>query len=199
VNKDDLPNVSFNGIPQDCLNGVRMEAQEKVVAAFPDARLLWNPKIDRYQVAIREDGSRSGWVDGQKLIGWLLIGRDFPPAVSGEEIVTELRRIHDFNTSQLAAMGYADPGEYVDAMWEKMVAEKQAAKDALADDIFNIGQRDVVRSIGGLTGEQSLGMNRLSDITAEREQDAASGRRHLRRGKVAAKRGLILNLNNLRT
>lgn len=195
MNKDDLFDVSFNGIPSECLSGVSKEAQEAVVKAFPDLRLLWNPRINRYQIAIREDGSRAGWIDGQKLVGWFLMGRDFPPTVSRDEIVAELRRVQEFNESQIKAMGYENAGDYVDAAWEKAKAELEAEKDALADDVFGTAAKQRVYAIDGIAPNEQFVAR-----TRERENDIASGKRHVRRGKVrfAGNSGLVLDLNRLR-
>lgn len=195
MNKDDLFDVSFNGIPTECLSGVTKEAQETVVKAFPDLRLLWNPKIDRFQIAIREDGSRAGWVDGQKLIGWFLMGRDFPPTVPASEIVAELRRIHDFNENQIKSMGYESVEDYIDKKWDEMQAEREREVDALAADVFDTAAKQRVHTIAGMAPDEQF-VTRMR----EREADVSSGKRHLRRGKVkvAGGGGLILDLNKLR-
>lgn len=184
MNADDLPEIKFTGIPRDALSGVSEDAQRRVASAFPDVRLLWNNKIQRHQCVFEEPGNLTKWINGEVIVGWRFMAGDFPPAMCADEIVAELRRRQDFNMNELKKLGFKDAGEYADHLFKQMQKQIDDDADALCDDVFAVGEKDTVRSIGGLSPGQTKNMNAASDDSRILTLDRMSGRRDLRRGKV---------------
>jgi len=176
---DDLPDLKLTGIPRDAYSGVSEDAMRRVAGAFPDVRLLWNNKIQRHQCVFEEPGCISGWITGEKLVGWRFMAGDFPAAMSVDEIIGELRRRQEFNMNELRRLGFEDAGAYVDHLFAEAQRKIKDDGDALADDVFAMGERDRIWSVAGMTPGQCENMNSATDRTNKRTLDLVSGRRDL--------------------
>lgn len=190
MNKDDLPEVSFSGIPESALADVSVTVQEIVTTAFHECRVLWHRGLGKLQVVIRDEGGFQRF-DGGFLEGWILVAHPFPRSWSGDQIVEELRRLHEFNTKTIKDKGFETILDFVEAEAKEIEAKDEAERDALADDIFGTAAAQRLWSIGGAAPGL---VNYDPNKARERAADKASGARHLRRGRVLVARrpGLIL-------
>lgn len=180
---DDLPSVSFAGIPANYLTEVPVEAQRILTTAYPDARLLWNAKIWKMQIVTHSPGIATPYYDGQVLQNWALIPGDIPKDKPGDAIVSELRAREHFATVRIKEMGYADMNAYLDDVMPGIERALVARLTAMAEEANAHFDR-------GLTLHDGVPMSfeRSREITAKEalaKADAAHPNKHLRTGKKA--------------
>ena len=108
---------SMNGIPEGCWRDVPFEMQARVVSAFPDLRLLWNPVIAKYQCVEKDDAvMQPMWgLDGSCVLeGWVIINGNYPRALTADQIVDML------NVRQYIALEAYQKDGGIDALADKM-------------------------------------------------------------------------------
>lgn len=123
MSKADYDGASFSmeGIPEGCWRDVPFEMQARVVSAFPELRLLWNPVIAKYQCVQKDEAvCQPMWgLDGScVLTGWVIINGNYPRALKADEIVNMLR-VRAF----MAEEAYMKDGG-IDALADRLAAEE---------------------------------------------------------------------------
>ena len=178
---DDLPGVSFAGIPSNYLTEVPVEAQRILTTAFPDARLLWNAKIWKMQIVTQSPGIATPYFDGQVLQGWALIPGDIPKDKPGDAIVSELRAREHFATVRIKEMGYADMNAYLDDVMPGIERALTARFTKMAEETDRYFNRGLTLHDGvPMAFERS---RTLTEKEALAKADAAHPNKHLRTGK----------------
>ena len=123
MSKTDYEGASFSmtGIPDGCWRDVPFESQARVVAAFPDLRLLWNPVIAKYQCVQKDDSVvQPMWgLDGSCVLdGWVIINGNYPRAATAQQIV-EMLRVRTY----MAEEAYMKDGG-IDALADRLAEEE---------------------------------------------------------------------------
>ena len=181
MEKDDLPDVSFEGIPSNYLSDVPLETQRIVTTAFPEIRVLWNAKIWKYQLVCVAETLLTPYYDGQTLRGWVILPGDVPQNQGGDEMVKNIRARQNFNMVELKRLGFDSIEAYVDS-WEPALKKAMIARaEEMAKTYDKLFERGLTEHDGvPMTFDRS---RRLSEIDFQTRMDAMNPNRHLRSGK----------------
>lgn len=165
----DYDDLDMTGIDPAFYARVPADAQRRVVNADSSWRLIWNSKAERYQILYREPSVVQKLDDGW-LRGWQIIAT-FTAPLNVTDIVTEMRRRADFMLTKLAKMGYASLEEYLD---------DDSAMEKATDDLISDAVDDYMDGAMARSRDEEALIAKRRVVTL----DEASGRRHVRRGKV---------------
>lgn len=171
---DDL---DMNGIEPRFYAEVPIDVQARIVGAEPLQRLVFNRRVQKYQVLYKEPTIRQP-LDGGWLVGWQIIAT-FDAPLDVDQIISTMKKREDFVAFKLKQMGYESLEAYLDDA--ENILKKQT-EDNLSDAV------DEHWSVWtpGVTRVGPLGEYGNSDRFFEKSVSGVldKTRRHSRTGKV---------------
>ncbi len=159
---------SMTGIRPEWHSSIPESVQERLVGAFPNFRIIFNPKIQQHVVVVRDPPIRQRFADGW-LEGWS-IATHFPGRLVADQVIAYLRshdKWRDEYLDRWAPLGTAPPGETVkervsradDAQLDaNRAAQNEASQTELGgviDDFLPNGK--LIFGPGGGHGSQNAG------------------------------------------
>lgn len=135
MSKADYDGVEFSmsGIPDGCWREIPVEAQRRVVLAFPELRLVFNPVLGKYQCVHKDEMlCQPMWgFDGHCVLeGWEIIPGNYNRPLDIEDVVRQLR-LRAF----IAEEAYMKDGG-IDALADRLAAEEVRRREVELHEKF---------------------------------------------------------------
>lgn len=137
--------------PEQYTTGVSGEDQARLVAAFPELRILYNHKIGKFQCVHRQPGWRQAFYVGTGLaliVGWSIIPGNYDPPLKIDDVILQLRiRVSECEAA-LARTGRGTITEAAEKMADEFIAKVNAQVDRDFDEALGLRLDGTVSPFG---------------------------------------------------
>ena len=148
----DYDDVPMGGIAPPFYEAyVPVEMQRRLIAAFPELRMVYNAKTKKLNCVHRQPGWREsfyGTTGLGVLGGWSLIPGEYQLGTSIDEIINQLRAREYAAVTVCKMQGYENLAEKVDAIYDKMVADAAAKESEMMDEYLGLRPDGTVSPFG---------------------------------------------------
>lgn len=130
--------LDMRGIRGDFVREVPEGANERLAAAIPELRILWNAGIKKFQLCHREDGWKEAFYGTEGvgvLEGWALIPPDYD-SCDIERIIAECRVRQAQAKEDMAKYGPDHLAKVAEEMAKSIMAKKRAKDDTYLDEMY---------------------------------------------------------------
>lgn len=133
--------VEMNGLPAALYEDVDVEGQKKLIAAFPDLRMIWNAKLGLYQTVTRDPDSNQTMhsKEGLRIMqGWFVIPGNFPPPLDWDDMIQKRQMQHYMATEKCHELGFESMAAYADFLSQQAIDKIAEEQNAAANDVLGI-------------------------------------------------------------